>query len=568
MSSRDQVIAAIACFLTAGSLAVAQGTGEEGSRSPKLISSGTASAVRLAIANGVIEFVNNARRATIDLSWDLMPDDPGLRRDTAAFLAGKVTFTVPNDELGDPAKWTRRVRRDEDRDLLERALYIPERVGLEGFAKSESNANFRDYWNKPSEEPGSGLALLMDGVVRPSQYFAAIRDHHLITYLLASKGVTCSVFVDGARVAGGSPVTKSGNEILWDITAYRFSVGSGEADVYYRFTARARVKRFSLLFPDRAEPAATIRTVFAFRNRPPGDFQPDFESAGVQIELPPASSEQLERIQEGPPTELETILDFVGGVQLGDIVMQGLFPGTAETSVVSGGLVGEGKVQRVVGVNTELLHTSGATFGVLFGVLFDSQNSLFLGPSIQFSILTLAVGIRAFESSSGDPDDVSIAGRFAGVISIDLSRLTRSKSQVTKLALSESIAGGGWGKSADALGSEHTLLYWSFHDESGDPEPGAVTFRLVQIKDAEGNEISDPAHRATLAFALQQADAKEVTRFVPKGTYRYELGGIPAGYELWIGALRKAEEGVEVQLVDDALIEAYWVLRRTGAAGR
>lgn len=474
-------------------------------------------AVRLSVANGVIEYVNNSKRAVIDLEWELLPLDKTLQEMATAYSVRPVHVRIPNNDLGDPKRLQNDIAKiPAAKEAFERAANID----LEFGPKSDQ----MKQWIQ------SDVAVFP---LKSAQYFGLLRDNLQVSGLLSTAGINYSLAFKGALPRGENPrQSRDGKDINWEIDIYKFPIS--DKLNYYRFTVKAKVDRFELLFPNATQPVSNMDVVISFRQNQAtiGLLEPNLRSipAGIDIQLAPAVEKTLTQLaDQHSASDLETNLNLLGGgAQLGEIVAKGLLGGTSDASVIAGGIIGQGKVSQVIGVNQEFAHLGPATIGALLGIEPGGDSSLFFGPSIRLSIFTLAVGLRTFEKTNSITLEKNATSRFAGVLSMDLSRLSGSKTTVSKVQLDNSVSGGDWGKASDLIARDLALVHITIKAEAADADK---SWSLIQIKDGHGNMITDDTKRARLDF---KAGMDNITplRFVPSGEYEYQLAGIPDNFEL------------------------------------
>jgi len=516
-----------------------------GQKSPTLTKETDINAVRLAVANGVIEYVNNARRAQIDLEWELLPLDSALQQEARAQGVRPKTIRIENNRLGDPTRWIENIPAG-NRQFVQEALFSST---LAAYSLDDSNTRFQNQW---VNEAGAGRQLLNPpAAMAAPQYFGLLRDHYQITGLLASKGITYTIDVIGAMPRRPLPITSDGSDISWVIQIYKFAAKAGSV-YYYRFAAKAIVRRFELTFPNTSDSEAKLDVGIDIRRSDAtiGVLEPNLRSlpGSLTVKLDPAREEELKRLkEENAESQLETTLRFIGGgAELGAIVSSGLLGGTSDASIIAGGLVGQGRIGQVIGVNREFRPAAGFTPGILFGIDPSGDRSLFLGPSLRFSVFTVAAGIQTFE------EDRRTSAGFGGVVSVDLSRATGAKRTTQKIQLDNSVTGGDWGKASDLISRDLALVKWSLAGDSAN-----AGFTLVQIEDAAGNSITESAKRARFDFTVAQ-NAVPAMMFIPRGRYRYE--GIAEGSRLRTSALAFVRNGSEVQIQGRGLVEINWRL--------
>ncbi|GEM_PF-6679397 len=520
---------------------------------PTLTRQTTVDAIRLSIANGVIDFVNDARRARVHLAWDYLPADASFVRslregvmDASAPGAKSATrpfvFSVANRDLF-AGTWLTKLSPGA------RAVLKDASLGVDPSDLALADATFAQYWTQPG---GVGYETVFGAVpaVGGRDYYALARDFRLVTGLLRTRGIRYSLTVSGAQVRGANPIVSdpTRDDIVWRIEAYPFLVRSGPAPVrFYRFVIHADLGSVDLFFPNAAETQANLAAGVSFvGGTDVGLLQRDFSAGTVEVALSPAVDERLQQIAtQRAESEISADLRLFGGADLDQIVTSGLLGGTTSASVVTGGMFGPGGVASFVGVNQELRYRNDASLGVLIGLRPGGGDNLFVGPSLRYSVVTLAAGLRAY----GDDDRTRY--RLGGVLSFDLSRLTGAKRQVTKLQLDNASVGGDIGVASDLIAQDLSLVRWSL----ASPDPG-LGFSLTQTKDRNGNAVSDAANAAR--YVVRPTGGAKKVLLLPAGTYAY--GDIPAGYTLRTSALASVQNGATVIVSSVGAIQVDWTL--------
>ena len=527
--------------------------------SPTLSKQSGPDAIRLSIANGVIDYVNGARRAAVDLAWEYLPTDssllraaregldesaPGMRSGGSPFV-----FTIKNRDLNS-GKWLDNLNSGA-RAVLKEAF-----LGVDPSRLTDAETNFAKYWTKPAG-PGYQAALSATPSVSASDYYCLQRDFLLLTGLLQTQGIRYSLSVTGAAIRGPNPIVSDPkrDDIVWKIEAYPFLAAKTPAPVrFYRFAIHAKIGTVNLLFPNSTETEANVAAgISLIGGKDTGLLQRDFSAGSFKVATSPAVEEKLDNIttQHGESELAASLRLFGGGAQLGQIVTSGALGGTSNASIVSGGLVGAGAVTSVVGVNQEFWHWDEATLGILLGLHPGGDDTLFFGPSVRYSVFTLAAGLRAYDRDRSDSNSGDTKLSFAGVLSVDLSRLTGAKKEITRLELDNSTVGGDIGKASDLLARDLALVQWTLR--SPDARLG---FTLTQVKDRSGNAIADKANQARFTFSPSNSVEPQVLA-LPAGTYVY--GGI-AGFLLQTSPLAPAGvvDGDTVSIQSETVIKIDW----------
>ena len=485
---------------------------------------------RLAIAKGFIDFSQKIKQVDFNLEWELLADD--YLEDTIArreFIIPE-TIIIPNEDLGDPDKWNKHIKSPKAREMLQRALCVDD---LSKWQLGESLQNFNKFWlfNENSNEilpcgkTGRGNRLVRkEKNLSAANYYGLGRDYTVISSLLASKGIEIYFRVPEENVLGKSNWISSENDdvdIKWKIKIYEFKTG----DVYYyRYTAQAIVEDFRLRF--RAEETKSTLQ-FSIKSQEDSDvvllpyalLTKDLEinPANIGDDLLPEELGLGEQEINATNQQLDATLGFVGN-QVSGLVTGGLLAGTEDADIIGGALVDfdDSEIEPLLGANLNLLDLgSVGSGGLLFGIEPSDDVSLFLGPSLQFSIFTLSPGFRL----TGDDD---LESSFAGVFSLDLSSLIGQKPEVKTLEIddSQNETGTEWDRIHyvynQYLEDNLTILYLTLNTENLGGKLPEEAFCLRRIKDKNERDIPPISQEIP---ELIKSDGE--IYFIPQGTYEY-----------------------------------------------
>ncbi|KAI9134864.1 hypothetical protein [Acaryochloris sp. CCMEE 5410] len=480
------------------------------------------SAITASIKNGIVNYVKNAKQATIQLEWELLPP-PNISKTPFPTNGKVITCSIKNTDLSVSEKWINSLSK-ECKNELQEALMIDlsnlsnfhsveasesQRLNPTENINDSSQIKFLEIWSKELkkfqgfwvDEQGKGFNLALTSIPTP-QYFSLLRDHLQLTALLASSGITYAIEAEGAQ--GDFPKYIS-EGIEWKIKVYKYKISKDTS--YYRFSAKAIAKPLKLTYPnagDTKEKTITVNMQFTPGEGTVGILQPNltFLPPQFSIDLPPNVQSLLDSTA---PSELETAISFLGGFNPTD--SSNLFGSNTEASIITGGLIGDGFVEPISGVNLEVFDIGRAKGGVIFGVGTIGTTPLYIGPSLQYSVLTFSAGARISEqneSTSIDP---------AGLISLDLSQLIGGKKQIKSLIVDNNETGGDWGKVSDEISSNLAFIKWN--NSSINP------ISLIMEKDCSRQDI-DNKNKAQLFFNTDTG-----YRFVPRGIYKYQMGSAP-----------------------------------------
>ncbi|MCP6762719.1 MAG: hypothetical protein NHB32_29065 [Fischerella sp. CENA71] len=481
-------------------------------------------AIRLSIVNGVIEYLQNSKQVTIGLEWSLLPADENLLELAREYYEKDepVTCLIRNENLGKSNQWVENLS-EKCQQRLREALMVSDLKTLN--SAPDSLARFQKYWNP--EENGDGVQLVRQGSVTASEYFGLLRDNIQITNLLKSNGISYSFDVSGATPQGQFPRI-SDQDITWDIKIYRFAVArlQNQPIYIYRFVAKAVIEPFKLTFAKAETTDANLNVAISFKK---GE-----ETVGlsnlkllaspipIKIEKEKGQETNLKKLEDAKAfTQLNTALSFFGSPDLSQIVSNNFLGGTNNTSILTGGLINDKVAQPIVGVNLDILDLGNSKAGGLLGIGITDSNSLYIGPSFQYSILTLSAGARIFEKK----DFTRVEP--AGVISFDLSQVIGGKQQNREIELDRNKVGGDWGKASEEIVKNLALVDWGITQNPNIQQ----SLALVKEKDCADNKIQ-PDEYAELPIKISQGE-KPRLKFIPQGKYKYQgLDTLPIIYAL------------------------------------
>ncbi|WP_315788269.1 hypothetical protein [Fischerella sp. JS2] len=412
-------------------------------------------AIRLSIVNGVIEYLQNSKQVTIGLEWFLLPADEFLLESAREYYEKDepVTCSIRNEDLGKSNKWVENLSAKCQQRLRE-ALMVSDLKTLNSDPNSQTT--FQKYWNP--EENGDGVQLVRQGAVTASEYFGLLRDNVQITNFLKSNGISYSFDVSGATPQGQFPRISDQN-ITWDMKIYRFAVArlQNQPIYIYRFVAKAVIEPFKLTFAKAEKTTADLNVAISFKKgeETVGLSNRKLVASPIPIEIQIEKGQQanLKKLEDAKAfTQLNTALSFFGSPDLSQVVSNNFLGGTNNTSIITGGLINDKVAQPIIGVNLDLIDLGSSKAGGLFGIGLTDNNSLYVGPSFQYSIITLSAGARIFDKKD------STRVEPAGVISFDLSQVIGGKQQVKRIELDRSKVGGDWGKASEEIVKDLVLV--------------------------------------------------------------------------------------------------------------
>ncbi|MEL6494216.1 MAG: hypothetical protein AAFQ41_03720 [Cyanobacteria bacterium J06623_7] len=505
------LIAALVCSWAIALPAVAtEGDAADSSESPaspQPEEAVKATAIRASIVNGVIEVLENTRRARIDLVWDMLPltqtdefkqsalEKARTRIGTTDMEAdsslpcgaqGIMTITIANEDLGS-AKWLNDLS-DEEKICLQATFALDEADGLNnlvneppsdgGSASFDPEADFKqdfeNFWVTKSSfstnvcgmtsfgkegyasRPGCGRELI--GNISVPEYYRMLREYYIVSDLLQTNGIAYSLDLDKAEVSLPGDTTlipyRDSNAYIfyegidWEIDIVRRPISDDFNANYYRFGARAITRNpieFQLQNVD--NPQAKIALSFRESNI-------TLNVAGLYPAEPPG----------GTTIEAKSVLSTEAAAQLEaakqDTALNELdisfasITGVTPRQIVSQSLLGAADNSNVIAGglvgNDEIQSLVGANLevgeiaeNVVPGLLFG------LSPRTDDATLFLGPSIRlsVFTLAAGarffEFDD-GVRIRPAGVVSLDLAQVfDRDRSQEIKIA-DPNLGSGGW----------------------------------------------------------------------------------------------------------------------------
>jgi hypothetical protein len=453
------------------------------------------SAISISLIDGVIKYINNDRRAKFKLQWSPLKVSDSLinQAGTQDFSVIKLRINSRDLENGN---WINNLNPTDKKEVL-KALNVSSLATLISSVDSS----------------------LDSGTVTVSEYMHMSRERNILKFLIKSQGVKYSFGLKAQEAEILSP-DYSDENVVWHIDIYKLT--SRRGGEYYRFTAKAVVDSLELRIPndvisiDKNDKNKTKKIFydvrFKLKKNQPGSVTEIFKIPATSFDIPEPNSEfknkenSLNADLQKSLLSLNGFLSIFGGSEkLGDAVL-GLLSGTDNTSIVGGGLVNfnEGGVAPFIGVNQEIGKIGdNFTSGVLFGVGTGDKTSLYIGPSVQYSVFTISAGARLGTQVNSDVS-------FAGMVAVDLSRLTNGKRDPAPTPVDISNTGGNFGNQYDAIISSYTLLEYT----------SKVDIELTQVCDVSRKTTSSDSEK--IKIALPKSDsAKKI--YLPRGIYEYDV---------------------------------------------
>lgn len=483
-----------------------------------------ASAITAVIADGIIKNANGRNKAIFDLDWNLLPVTEDLVQELIKYSEIKqgspktITF---NQTPGNSQNILCDVSA-KDLIYMYQALGVDENSSTCNELKpkiSQFNPS-NPATNKTQQDSEIDAVFKRGGAIKPAEYIPMISERSILKTILQSRGIEYAL---NLRVGQEPEIPDfSDNNIAWEIKIYKYSWKKDFS--YYRFSIKAKIERIEknnflvdkpgikfdarIKFKNLATLTSITNPYFSAENTN-GDVKfvkdPNFKAEAA------AKASQI----GNSLSDLTGIFNIIGGgSQLGTI-SQGLLGGTDNSSIISGGLFnfGNGRIDPLIGVNREIGKIGDISAGVVYGVGLGEKTSLFLGPSLQESIFTVSAGLTLGASQRSDLG-------FAGLISVDLSRVSGSKKDVNTIELTSSRVGGSAGKPNEnnlrtmIEGTRRdTLLAYKINSC-----PISKSFKLQREGDSTSVEITTPPINAS---PVETNKTKLV--YLPIGNYKYVI---------------------------------------------
>jgi hypothetical protein len=459
------------------------------------------SAIKAIIEQGVVEYEKGVKKARFSLEWNPLPINEELVKSLGQHK--KVDLFPQTEEINQNNSKNIACGL-KSKDLLYEALGV----------KKNSNC---DLLVPDKELQEIELkALFTTGGIKPSEYIAMSEERNILRTILKSKGVEYAFRI---KDSGDIEVPDfKDKDIIWKVKIYKYIWPSASTNLYYyRFSVKAVVKPFDKnILSNQIELKkisfdATIRIKDLDRQISiPNEFFSMTNLGEIIPNLvnPPDTKKVADEAASNFSTLSGVFNIFGGGKQLG-IATQGIFSGTENSSFISGGLLNfsNGGVDPLIGVSREIGKIGDISTGIVFGVGLGEKTSIFLGPSLQTSIFTLSAGATLGAREQSDLN-------FAGLISVDISRLTGSKTEVNTITVENPSVGGNSNirEKIDADTSLNTLVKYSVKSKSSQQ----TSFDLRLVCDKDRVKIEKPTKK-------QRIGKPEGIVYLEKGVYEYVI---------------------------------------------
>lgn len=459
-------------------------------------------AITAEIVNGTIEYVNNKKKARIALKWSLLPLDDTLRKIAKDSLVQPISCKINNEDLGASGSWFNKLSKDCQKSFKD-ALIVDSNNKIQQQLpnKCSEQNQFQKRWLCKGKEYNFAKTAIPS-----SQYFGLLRDYLQLNGLLTSQGInysldTTSTLSDGEEEKFSSVSDK---RITWNIMVYKFPASTSTS--YYRFVVTASVLPIDVYLSPKVT-TTKVDVGISLKPSPStiGIFEPnlgELKGFNLPVELPRSSI--LNPIPKSASNELTRTLSLFGSPNLGEVITNNFLGGTKDASLIYGGMIAKNALEPVVGANLGFANIGDAKLGALIGVGTNSSNTPFyIGPSIQYSILTLSSGFR-FATNANAVDT-----NFAGIASLDLSQLFGGKQEVKEFQLENTSTGGDWGKASDEIYKNLAAIDYQPKDLTGNQTPKIIS--LTQKASCDDKPIP------SVNLDIQT----EGLQFIPRGKYTY-----------------------------------------------
>jgi hypothetical protein len=497
--------------------------------------------LRLNITNALVTTLQNSRRINLDLKWDFLPDAPDSTlqdtyqmswKDARNGLWGEWTFA--NRDLASGTAWKNLVGKLDDRSKTFLGLVLnggkplaltPDTDVAETIRKTIGNLQSATG----SMKPWGPVDRFPPQILNPETHadFGTLANYRfclaMLQALVESRGMGVRIDEPSGKLKMSGPKFLR-DEIVWTLRAYRVNYYGENAPVPQAYTlslsATVRNVKFTLIGQDSSSTnqislkltAGLLREIEVpgVKHRLLAMLPYTVADGSLTVEkaqpLPGASDLSKVKIS---PSSTGAILNIIGGVGVGSLA-ESFFASNPDARLFAGGMIGDGETQRVLGVNMPLGQDS--LLGLLFGIVPEESNSLFIGPSVEVGVLTLGVGGRIFGRADGDT-----TATLAGVLSVDLAKVFSRPSTAEPIPFKRNDSSVFW-KSFPTASSDQVVATFGF-SMKGSLDRGR-SFRIFQIGE-DGVAIKD-GKLLTLPWC-SDGRIYTVSTLLPKGLYALEL---------------------------------------------
>ncbi len=501
---------------------------------PTVVNKSDSNAVRLSVLNAVANYVNKAWEATFKIQWDFLPETPTLEGLSAS--VNPVEIVISNADLSN-GNWSDRIGDPKKAAALADALGMFASPGLT--PNSDGRRVLKTFLRTDQPLPDDYEMRIQNNALSSDEKVAARVDHYALRAMLRSAGIRFKVkFAEDVVVQGGNERTFD-SEVQWKITLYPVDKGSGEKKVtFYRAKMKAELRRPQVFtFPMSSSGKKSVKVIAALKYSPNTLALPTIVTAGDgSVNFPDKPAADVVTLPaSNSSTTIEGVLDFVGGVKLDDVVGKALFNPKNPGRLFYGGLIGQGRIKQLVGVNQLFSSvTRAVAFGLLLGIAPDRENALFIGPSLQTDALTLSVGAMALDrAENGNSDGKrTIKIEPAVTLSLDLSNLIGGSKNVQTIPLTNNVIGG---ISGDDVARDNYAVTTRINplDTMTPEDKAAITGKSLLLRrtfsfDEKGKLVNIPTESQAVFYLL--VSETPLHRILPRGRYEVENGDLPAGF--------------------------------------
>lgn len=491
--------------------------------------------LQLSVVNAIVNYVNNTRLANVQIKWDLLPlstEISQMANIDSSDPKSDLRLEINNADIPTPARWGK--QNADKLGVLKSALGLSSSDDLVALQDPPRRAAFSERYVTALQDAARTQLITSD------EFITALRDHYYLLFLLGSNGIHYTLNAPDAELRGNNPRSFN-QQIRWEIGLYPIQRGSF---TFYRVTLKSRLARTEQLeFAGTTQSQATLKTVVAFNNSISTiGISNEILSATNTIEtISPPQKDELPNVgaQLGG-SKIEGILRFVGNAELKDIVDHQLFGGTRKSSLFYGGLIGQGSIKQLVGVNqiVKANKSGNSSVGFLFGVAPERNNALFAGPTLQSGPITIGAGVVAREKADSSDTHVKIG---AGVTAaLDVSQLVGGKKNVQTIVLKENVIGG----TSDELARNTFTVFVKVRvDQQADLaalQGKTFIFRRIREFSPDGKpdiDVTNEQQQVTIPIPLTPPipNSRGRALVLPRGTYVVDVqkpATLPDNYEV------------------------------------
>jgi hypothetical protein len=466
------------------------------------------SAVKAIVENGVVKYSEGVQLVKVGLEWNPLPVNQALIDSLTQYKKAKDSLQIVNIGQANNGK---AISCGLDRNSPDQAI-LYEALGV------DKNSNCEQLSPDTSIQEKEIEALFNNEGISHSEYISMIKERNILKTILLSKGIE---YAFNIRKDNELEVPDfSDKKISWQIKIYKHEWPSAKDHYYYRFNIKAIIEPFENKVVSKKEAVKEIKFDTRIRIKDlnkqtsiPNRFfsVTKLDGDGLQVASNP-ETEAISKKAASDFSKLSGVFNIIGGgTQLGTAT-QGIFGGADNSSFVSGGLVNfdNGNIDPLLGVNQEIGKIGDISAGMIFGVGLGEKTSIFLGPSLQSSIFTISAG-----ATLGAKSQQSDLG-FAGLVSVDLSRLSGERKEVNTINVDNPIVGSPTNirQEIDNEANSNALIRYTILPNTNQER----YFDLVRICDETGKKTNNLSELITI-----NENNKPKIAFLRKGKYAYKI---------------------------------------------